>query len=293
MTKIGVTGFSGRVGGVICSYLTSKGFDVIGLDMRSRGPQLGIAKSSGDRVTAIRHFGREKISSPTASLFDDLQVVVHCAGFSGNSSWLNPSDVEHTNISLTGRLCDAMLKVDRPLRFLHFSSSKVYETGQSNVNESGKLVACDAKTYAGSKVSAEKLIEEKLGQSLVNYALIRLAPLDTGIGRGKLNAIRQIYSTRLPLPIVGQGCDIELSICSVETLQKFIPFLVEQPLPNGPINMCDNDPVSLQSLMLSSSPVSSIRLPIPRSLSLWFRSVFGAPVTMDNRRLRAFAIDGH
>lgn len=291
--KIGVTGFSGRVGGSICSYLTSKGFDVVGLEMRPRGPDLGKATSSSDQVTAIRYFACEKLSSPTAGLFDDLQVIVHCAGFSGNSSWLNRTDVEYANVLLTRILCDAMLNANRPLRFLHFSSSKVYETGQSNVDESGKLVACDAKTYAGSKVWAEKLIEKKLGQSLVSYALIRLAPLDTGIGGGKLNTIRQIYSTRLPLPIVGQGCDIDLSICSVETLQKFIPLLVEQPLPNGPINMCDNDAVSLRSLMLSSSPAACARLAVPSLLMQWLKSVFGTPVTMDNRTLRRFGIDGN
>ena len=203
MTKIGITGFSGRVGGVICKHLTSIGFDVIGLDMRSRKPDLGIAKFSGDQVAAIRYLECEKSTSLTGGVIDDLQAVVHCAGFSGKSSWLNRSDVEYANVSLTRMLCDAMLNLNKPLKFLHFSSSKVYETGQSNVNESGKLIASDATTYAGSKVSAEKLIEQKLGQSLVNYALIRLAPLDTGVGRGKLNTIRQIYSTRLPLPIVG------------------------------------------------------------------------------------------
>ncbi len=291
--KVGVTGFSGRVGRFVCMHLRMKGFDVVGLDMRPAGSVWRNAKSFSDRVTETRDFFADESLVGMANSLKDLEVVVHCAGYSGNSIFPNHSEMEYANVSLTGMLCDAMLKVGRPVKLLHFSSSKVYCTGQINVNESGELVACDLKTYAGSKLLAEKLIEEKLGQSLVSYGLIRLAPLDTEVGRGKLNTIRRVYSTHFPLPIIRQDSNIDLSICSVATLQKFVPLLVEQPLPNGPINMCDNDAVSLRSLMLSSSPVSSIRLPIPRSLSLWIRSVFGAPVTMDNHTLRTFAIDSN
>ena len=289
MTKVGVTGFSGRVGGVICSYLSAKGFDVIGLDMRSIATDRRNARFSNRRVTEIRHFFSKDRSSTIVTPLDDLEVIVHCAGYSGNAIFSNWADIEYANVSLTGILCDAMLNADRPLRFLHFSSSKVYSAGQSNVNESGKLVACDSNTYAGSKVSAENLIEKKLGRSLVNYGLIRLAPLDMDVGRGKLNMIRRVYSTRFPLPIVGQDCDINLAICSVETLQRLVSILVEQILPNGPINMCDDEAVSLRGLMLSSSPVSSIRIPIPKPFNMWLRSVFGAPVSMDNRTLRMYA----
>lgn len=290
--KVGVTGFSGRVGSFVCMYLRVKGFDVVGLDMRPTGSVWRNAKFFSDRVTEIRDFFADESLVGMANSLRDLEVVVHCSGYSGNSIFSDRSEMEYANVSLTGMLCDAMLKVRGPIKLLHFSSSKVYCTGQTNVSESGRLVACDPKTYGGSKLLAEKLIEEKLGQSLVSYGLIRLAPLYTEVGRGKLNTIRRVYSTHFPLPIISRDCNIDLSICSVGTLQKFIPLLVEQPLPNGPINMCDNDAVSLHSLMLSSSPVSSIRLPMPRLLSQWFTSVFGAPVTMENRTLRTFAIDG-
>lgn len=293
MTKIGITGFSGRVGGIICEYLHAEGLYVVGLDMRSEGSVWRNSKSFSSRVTEIRNFFADESLVRMADALKDLEVVVHCSGYSGNTVFSNRSEMEYANVFLTGMLCDAMLTADQPIKLIHFSSSKVYCSGQTGVNESGKLVACDSKTYAGSKVSAEKLIEEKLGQSSVNYGLIRLAPLNIEVGRGKLNAIRRVYSTHFPLPIISQDSNINLSICSVATLQKFIPLLVEQPLPNGPINMCDNDAVSLRGLMLSSSPVSSIRLPIPRSLSLWLRSFFGAPATMDNRTLRMFAIDGN
>lgn len=293
MVKVGVTGFSGRVGGFVCKHLRAKGFDVVGLDMRSFGSDWRDAKSFSDRVTETRNFFTDESFATMANSLNDLEVVVHCLGYSGNAIFSNRSDMEYANVSLTGKLCDALLKADRPIKLLHFSSSKVYRSGQTSVNELGKLVGCDSKTYAGSKVSAEILIEEKLGKSLVNYGLIRLAPLNTEVGRGKLNTIKRVYSTHFPLPIVSQDSDINLSICSIETLQKYTSLLVEQPLPNGPINMCDNDAVSLRSLMLSSSPVSSIRLSIPRSLSLWLRSIFGTPVTMDNRTLRMFATDGN
>lgn len=152
--KILITGASGYIGSRACSYLSARGFDVVGLSRHGGG---FIKGDFGDENRMLEIIG-------------DTQpdVVLHCAGVTPHRD-VSDRDYKHVNVDGGRALMNAI--VDRDIKLINCSTIGVYGVPLHDgiVNEGD---ACKPLSpYAQSKYD----FENNLSDSDVRHVNIRIA----------------------------------------------------------------------------------------------------------------------
>lgn len=151
MKRIAITGSSGYLGSLLASFWTSKGFDVLGLDIRAPSPSFN------------GRFNRIDITDPgIKDLLHEFEpdTVVHCAFIV--EPIRDANTMERVNIEGSRNLLAALESI--PVKRLTLlSSATAYGAFPDNpvpLQEAAPLRASPAFPYASQKVQVESMFSE-------------------------------------------------------------------------------------------------------------------------------------
>jgi UDP-glucose 4-epimerase len=168
-----LTGITGRVGSRLAVELLERGHRVRGIAMPD-DPLLSRLSGAGDLEIVYRDLRR---GDDLADAVKDADAVVHLAAqlvLNGSS----PLDLYDINVTGTMRLLEAVKEQERKPRFVLASTDGTYGVIQPRylpIDERHPQVAGDY--YSGSKVLAERLLENYAAQFDLSYAILRFSTI--------------------------------------------------------------------------------------------------------------------
>lgn len=258
--KAVVTGGDGFLGEVTCKVLLEKGFDVIGLDNRSRPSHLYSERTTEGLKTVFSDV------LDTKSFDTHLQgcdLVVHAAAINGTKYFYSkPSHVFEVGFEGTRNV--ALAAREAGVRnFIYFSSSEVYghpDTFPTSESTAIKIqdIANDRWSYSGGKLASELYLRYMLSQDFDNLIVLRphnvFGP-NMGSEHVVPELISKIYSwQKNAVPIVLQGDGTETrSFMYVSEFKRAMECIVNLCLSekNGfdPVNVGIEDERSISHLV--------------------------------------------
>ncbi|BDT78447.1 UDP-glucose 4-epimerase [Polynucleobacter yangtzensis] len=237
--KIVITGASGFVGSHMAQYFKSCGHEVIELKRSSLLSTL----TSSYSIEILNYF---------RSIFNDVQVVIHCAGIAHrladdrDASW---SEYSSVNVDATLRLADLAAQ-NNVKRFIFLSSVKV--CGE-NTNNSDPFSEVDppnpSSHYALSKHLAEIGLIKLAKLTSMEFVIVR-PPLiyGRGVKANFKNLINWIKDGK-PLPFACLNAN-KRSFISIENLNDFIGKCTWHPnAANQIFFVSDGNAISTAELM--------------------------------------------
>jgi nucleoside-diphosphate-sugar epimerase len=219
--RINISGETGFVGVKLINYLTSKFYNVNGLNLRS-----STWKSELDiESSAIIHL---------AGKAHDLKRIYH------------PEEYYQVNTELTQKVFDAFLTSDANV-FIFLSSVKA-----SADQVIGKLTEFDHPNpvthYGKSKLLAEEYIFSLELPKDKRVYILRPCMIHGPGNKGNLNLLYKIVSKNIPWPL-GAFYN-KRSFCSIDNLVFVIKELIErEDIPSGIYNLADDEPLSTNELI--------------------------------------------
>ena len=221
-----VTGATGWIGGRVCNYLSSKGFNVVALGRKADPGESGPWSS----------YVSLDISEPLTGLKDAHQIdtVIHCAGYAHRASETLEDQKLFYAVNREGtRNVVEWCYRHRVRRLLYLSTIAVYDWMANSSEPVTEAHPVGLQThYARSKFEGEKIV----CCSPTDCRIVRLA---TVFGHGDYaNFSRMAYAIkRRSFPVPGKG-SAQKSIIPVELAAELIAkyALMEDP-PHRLINM--------------------------------------------------------
>jgi len=161
---------------------------------------------------------------------DNLDYIIHLAGkaHDKNATW---DDFKKNNIDLTRKLID-FYKHDKKLKFIYFSSAKVY--GEVSLN---KFKETDILNPTSDYGKSKKIAEEELINSSLEYIVFRPTLIFSPHAKGNLESLRKISKIGFPLP---SNINNKRSLANLDFVVKNTVLALEEKLPwNQVYNLCD------------------------------------------------------
>lgn len=196
----------------------------------------------------------------------DLQAIIHLAGKAHDLKKVaNPDEYYQVNYELTKQLYDVFLE-SPATKFIFISSVKAAADSLEGVLTED--VIADPHTHYGkSKLMAEEYILSQPLPAGKSYYIIRPCMIHGPGNKGNLNLLYQVVKKGIPYPLA--AFENKRSFLSVENLCFIIKEILDQDIPPGIYNACDDDPLSTNELVrvIASALNRRARLwPIPATL---------------------------
>ncbi len=197
MGKIGITGASGHIGGVLCQQLIAKGYD-IGVFVYQSKLALDIPQHAGDISQ----------SKDVEDFVQQYDSIIHLAADISVDS-KSKVNMWETNVKGTQNIVDACLKF-KVKRLVHFTSIAAIDQFplEQAVDETRALVNMKSKTatsYGQSKAEAERVVQKGIEDGLDAVMIAPtsvLGPMDykpSVLGQSLLD----MYYNRIPAVVKG------------------------------------------------------------------------------------------
>jgi dTDP-glucose 4,6-dehydratase len=236
-----ITGASGFTGQVLARALRARGEELVFFDSALPPPGLDDVPFIQGDVCVADDLARIGLGP------DD--VVYHLAARqfhlavpkSGRDAWF-----AHVNVGGTAALLAAM-KAGGAEKLIFFSTDMTYGLPER------LPVAPDHPQrplgpYGGSKLAAEKLILDAVGEGAVRATIFR-PRLIAGAGRlGILAKLFKLIHLGLPVPMIGNGAN-RYQMVAVEDCVSAALLAVAQDCPTGPFNLGSDDPPTVRDLL--------------------------------------------
>ncbi len=235
-----MTGASGFVGGYLICALKDAGHEVAACS-RSRIQQAGVA------YVAAPAF---RLETDWSTALVGIEVVVHLAGIAavdqrGQSEKVG-AEYRRVNVDATRALAEQAARVG--IKHLVFMSSLHAAAADSDELVTERTPPHPVSAYGGSKLAAEKSIQEELARSTCEWTILR-PPLVYGAG-GKANfgLLLKLVKTGLPLPLA--SVRNRRSFLYVENLVDLVLKSVGNPKAFGKVYLpSDGEDVSTPELI--------------------------------------------
>ncbi|RIK16167.1 MAG: hypothetical protein DCC50_05830 [Acidobacteria bacterium] len=230
-----VTGASGFLGGHVVAELRAHGYRVI---------------SNGRNAAALPTGGPTLVGDldALASAEVPADVVVHCAALS--TPWARWSELEHANVTGTGRVMD-FARRNGVRRVVHVSSPSIYAAPrdalgitEDQVDPGNRLTG-----YIRSKIAAEALLRrerERPGSPEV----VVLRPRGI-VGAGDPSLVPRLLEVhdRIGIPLFDGGRAL-VDLTSVENAAMALRLAAETPgVDGGVFNVTNDDPRPFRELL--------------------------------------------
>lgn len=218
---INISGETGFVGVKLINYLTSKFYNVNGLNLRS--------------------------SKWKSELDIESSAIIHLAGKAHDLKRIShPEEYYQVNTELTQKVFDAFLTSNANI-FIFLSSVKA-----SADQVVGELTEFDhpnpVNHYGKSKLFAEQYIFSKEITKDKRVYILRPCMIHGPGNKGNLNLLYKIVSKNIPWPL--GAFDNKRSFCSIDNLLFVIKELIErEDIPSGIYNLADDEPLSTNELI--------------------------------------------
>jgi nucleoside-diphosphate-sugar epimerase len=208
--------------------------------------------SSGFVGTSIRHALGDRYAidswtqgSPFAIAHD---AVIHLAGIAHDlKNTSSPDTYYEVNTELTKKLFDAFLASDAQT-FIFFSSVKA-AADQPNTVLTEAQPTHPATHYGISKLLAEQYILSQVLPDGKRVYILRPAMIHGPGNKGNLNLLYTMVRRGLPWPL--GAFENRRSFCSIDNVIFTLRELIERDdIPSGIYNLCDDEPLSTNDLIL-------------------------------------------
>lgn len=232
--KILLTGYSGFLGKNLLKTLSKK-YETINL--------LGRREAQGN------YFNIEDSNSKKIA-FDDVDIVIHCAGQAHvmNADAASAKlQYQKSNFLLTKDLVKLSI-ANNVKRFIFISSIKVNGESTAGTPFTPFDKPNPSDSYAKSKLDAEKAIIEMTQNEDMDFVIIR-PPLIYGEGvKGNIQLLSKLVSSRIPIPL--KGINNKRSMVNIKNLIDLILVCTRHPRAANEIFLVsDNHDISTSEMI--------------------------------------------
>lgn len=243
MLKVLITGGTGFIGQhLVNDLLSTENYSVV---VATRKPQ-------NSQEVGVEYRYIEDIGPDTnwESVLSDIDIVIHAAARAHvlREEADNPIDkFRTTNVQGTKALAHACLKADVD-RFIYLSSIGVNGNSTTTYPFSAYDFPDPQEPYAQSKLEAEQILKESLGDSEIKLVVVR-PPLVYGPeAPGNFGLLAKVMQYGIPLPLA--GINNARSFVSVWNLSDLIRTCIEAPkADDATVLVRDGEDISTSELL--------------------------------------------
>ncbi|MGY4383071.1 nucleoside-diphosphate-sugar epimerase [Pedobacter sp. UYP24] len=190
---------------------------------------------------------RSVLQNISSADFNGVKVIIHLAGKAHDlKKSSSPDEYYEINYQLTKRLYDAFLESDAE-KFIFVSSVKASaDVVDGMLNEDS--IPSPVTDYGKSKLMAEQYIQNQPLIASKFYYILRPCMIHGPGNKGNLNLLYNFVQKGIPYPLA--SFENKRSYLSVENLCFVINELVANRIPCGIYNVCDDEVLSTNEVVL-------------------------------------------
>ncbi len=236
--KIIITGALGHIGSKLIRELPShfKNSEIIMIDNFTTQRYTSLFNLPDHNY---KFFYKDIIKDDLQQIFNDTDILIHLAALTEATTSLDkPDEYERVNYLGTKKILELCKK--NSIKIIHFSSTSIYGTNKSIVDESCGLEDINPQSpYAATKYKEELLVREFFNNENLKTVTLRLGSIcGTSPGMRFHAAISKFCyqaSTNQPLTVWETALNQKRPFLNLNDATKAIAFIIENDLFDGEV----------------------------------------------------------